>query len=960
MSGIPPSRFAEFYAALHEDKTPFPWQRRLAERVCAGDWPGFITVPTAAGKTACIDIAIFALACGAAVPRRIFFVVDRRIIVQQAYRRATGIAAKLIERSRPILAEVADALIALGADEKQPLDCFELRGGIYRDDSWIRSPIQPTVIASTVDQVGSRILFRGYGLRSGLLRPVHAALAANDSLILLDEAHCSLPFSQTIAAVKNYRQWGQDPLSSPFHFVQLTATPSGATPDSAIESDKEDDLKDPVLGPRMAAAKEAKLVVAAKAKGREWRKGLVAELVSQARELMGGDIRSVGVIVNRVATAQDVYQLLLSERKKPDDYDVQLLIGRMRPLDRDEALEGPLARVASGAKESVVRPLLVVATQCLEVGADLDFDGLVSECASLDALRQRFGRLNRLGRVSRAYGRIVIRADQVQDEDDPIYQKSLSTTWNWLVSNSTDNVIDFGVTAMRAYLETVEAEQLASLNAPTRAAPMLMPAHLDCFVQTAPAPSPDPDPAIFLHGPDSGPADVTLVWRSDLVDTEVQRKFWKDIVSLCPPSAPEAMPVPVYTVRKWMKDQLIQDDGADVEGTERDEGEPSGSSFAVLRWCGPDSDRTKVLTQAEEVQPGDTIVVAATAGGYNVFGHVSSDWIDRGDEAYAVSRNFAILRVNGSIPWPGIEQSETFKALQTDEAKDDPDRRKELIESLLGELSSNEALPEWMKRTVEHLKDNYREKAHPLGGWVLKSKSPIDARRKVRVTTDEDDTASAQESDQKPDEPVTLAAHSQGVEAYARTFATRLAPRYTEVLRWAARWHDLGKADPRFQAWLRCVPRRAIPSQLIAKSERMPKSAAALQQARTQAGYPEGGRHEMLSVRLAESRLDHLPSEVCRDLLLHLIASHHGHGRPFVPAFDEGPNDKTPVFEHLGVHFASRDTATSLQRIDSGVAERFWMLVRRHGWWGLAYLEAMLRLADHRRSEDEEEPCGKR
>jgi CRISPR-associated endonuclease/helicase Cas3 len=285
------------------------------------------------------------------------------------------------------------------------------------------------------------------------------------------------------------------------------------------------------------------------------------------------------------------------------------------------------------------------------------------------------------------------------------------------------------------------------------------------------------------------------------------------------------------------------------------------------------------------------------------------------------------------------------------------------LRAALAELSGNTQMPRWLHDVAASLSGESERSfkrcvaLHPRGGLILRG------NRFLPQTSDDDDVDRFSDEDDasasSSTKPVALDRHLEGVADFAQRFANacRLPPPIAEAVTRAGLLHDLGKADPRFQSLLR-NGRPAPRGELLAKSVELPQGRAAYQRALADSRYPKGGRHELLSVTLAESASALLPDDAdLRELVLHLIASHHGHCRPFAPvAFDDQPVSVSWDPAKLGaianpLFLASSDHR--MERLDSGVAERFWRLTRRYGWWGLAWLEAILRLADHRRSEAE-------
>ncbi|MCY3487167.1 MAG: type I-U CRISPR-associated helicase/endonuclease Cas3 [Bacteroidetes bacterium] len=911
-SGMP--TFREFYKAINQ-REPFPWQSRLADHIAStGKWYKEIGVPTGLGKTACLDIAVWWLAMQAdftpierIAPTRIWWVVNRRLLVDSTYEHALKIRKvlndpetseyKFTDRDQTVLSVVGERLRSIaGYSEAEPLQVIRLRGGISSSRPDI--PSQPAIILSTLPMYGSRLLFRGYGSSQGM-RSIDAAMAGTDSLVLLDEAHLTPHVSALCSAIAQCLS-GIDIIPNKIRsrptLVQLTATGEPFSENRFTLEDE--DTKHTVIRKRLDAVKLLELQV--KAKKNE---NCLADVAIEKLRNAPAPTTCV-VFVNTPKAARKVFSRL---KKRMRHDEVLLLTGRVREQEAEQ-IRQRILHPANGMIESSdiqggrEHHCIVVATQTLEVGADIDTEYLVTEQCGVRALTQRLGRLNRFGRFKHAtavYVHMPSGARKPAEDIWPVYGKE--------PKDLLKRLLDFVNTSEEVNLCPRYVEDILGYpgDDPGRA-PELLPEILWEWVKTSPPPQGEAPVEPYFSGIRGSQKLVSIIWRAHI--PQKNTRLWPRA------SDQESIDVPIGDVREVLKNDM--EDGS------------------VIRLG---FDRITV-ERASRLRPGDQIVLPTDRGLMDEFG-----W---NPEATKTVRDMSLIDCGLPLDGKAIERICGIPAAQTqelleimlnqfadDDTEIDPEEQINAVReicSVIGQTSP----PNWdPKEWISFVESLNSQVIKPHGEVprlpVMEPKSdiPIDDLDERSLTS----TATE------------LAPHNEAVGDFAKRICARIGVRtdLAEVIEWAGRLHDIGKADQRFQRWLN--PSWKFGDVLLAKSDTLQHR---WQERRNIAGWPKGGRHEALSARLVRAWLNKNSGwgdSISRDLLIHLVISHHGKARPLI-----GPvTDDASLTVNGRIFDESVSASADHGIIDWEQPTRFRKLNEYFGPWGLALLEAILRRSDH-------------
>jgi CRISPR-associated endonuclease/helicase Cas3 len=818
---------------------PYPWQERCFRQLMAGVIPKEITLPTGAGKTSFVILYLIALSLGAALPRRLAYIVDRRAIVDQTAEQVS----QWIQSIEDIHALVSPLrrLAAFRHPESRAVEVGILRGGIADSGEWRLDPAKPAVLIGTVDIIGSRLLFSGYG-DGRSRRALHAGLLGVDTTVILDESHLSTAFAATLREIERLNASSSTPA---FRTVTMSATPR----ESEGSSLHEDDARHPGLGQRVQADKRPHLHLVKTAADRRRK---IAELaVSHER----------GAILIFMRSAQDA-QLMHAElvRKLGGDGKdrVGLLTGTLRGAERESLTHTELwRRFAEPRKDDFANEsVYLVSTAAGEVGIDLDADHVVMDLVPLDSLIQRLGRVNRRGRFGESRVDIVhIDADSANDPK----KQDWKHRYAWACERTLSVVRE---------CESLSPIQLLGLPLDTLA---------ECATPVARPAPPDKDRITLLAATSARlnlpPVDVhlrgvldqpeytetQLLWRHDvswLLDQGVDAA--RDALSMHPPRSREVLKLPAIAAARELA-KLAKATGG----------------FECIR-IGTDGTVNKLAVTREQLSPRNelafvTLVLPAHIGGLSEAGFLDARWAGRAVNDLA-------------------DDDECARFLE------DPDD------------DSCDDRPPWIKSaTVWRVPLETNIKGE-ITRWLTYAR-----RRPGELALDSDSDLSRLARSVH-----SLSEHSRAVADAARRIgeALDLDADLMDALETAGGHHDDGKAN---RVWQRAAGNTG--GEPIAKSRRGHFRPALL------GGY----RHEFGSLARTDRELSTNKGTSHRDLVLHLIAAHHGHCRPGFP----DPRQWDPELPHEVCRALSLDCE-----------ERFVALQDAYGVWGLAWLEGLVKCAD--------------
>jgi CRISPR-associated endonuclease/helicase Cas3 len=922
------------FAGRFEELTgnrPLSWQTRLYDEYFFNAiFPPVIDVPTGLGKTMVIAIWLITRAeLGSKIPTRLIYVVDRRTVVDQA----TDLAQMFIQR--PITKWIEDAF------KGKPPAISTLRGQLADNREWSTDPSRPAIIIGTVDLIGSALLFSGYR-SSYKRRPLEAGLLGQDSLLVLDEAHLSKPFEQLLAGRKlddgtreNGIEQFQRNKGKPMRVIRMSATSDSSTdsmPSFTLLFDANgnltsEDAKDETIVERFDAKK--RLTIRTLGEKDKLTDTFASEAIKLAENSSLRGKRIVVFVRNPdhaifIAAKIRNHGEPSKSKSSPDPKGpyaeaVEVLTGTMRGLERDKLVEKPvLKRFLDGNENPDLaenkKPVFLVSTSAGEVGFDLNADHLIGDEAPLDSWIQRLGRVNRRGK-STAIAQVLVESSSGKkiregEANKHTIDSASASAMEALKQLPKVEAIDFDERPDPIF--DASSRELRKLSKPE---PALSPKPtmveltdilLDAWSMTSitkPMPG-RPEVGPWLRGIEDTQAQTTIAWRAelDLLDGEADpSEAFKTIFATHRVRPHESLTVNTSSVIEFFN-KITKERGGYPQLRKK---------YVVVqlvrglyvRTIGQLMDDDRILYQ----QP--TIILPASFGGLDN-GMLSPErvarpgttdtppiWLDIADEPGYEPRDDREGRRRMVLQRDG----KGWKYFPYSLERSDLPR----LEAIFGEEDEVLSRPDISKRLRNGCK------FRTIGVVKFDVDEEGDPRKLLLLLTGI--------SPQATREKQSLAEHIEAVHCEAERIARDLGisadnPIH-QALTFAAAWHDCGKDTP---TWQRFVGGPEADGSPRGKSDKYcdPKRLG---------GY----RHEFGSL-LRVQFPDPKPNEYVRELALHMIAVHHGFGRPH---FDS-PIDRD--FHDPGrIYVAHADCLRWFARLQ-----------RKYGWWYLTWLENLLRCAD--------------